>query len=76
MLLLEQYGITVKMFAGDAKVYSKIVNDVDIVRLQAAVDPIIAWSDMWQLAIFCKRCVLNIGIPVCDTSIRVDDTVL
>ena len=35
--LLVQYGIRVKLFADNVKVYAKIVNDVDIYKLQLAL---------------------------------------
>jgi len=34
--LLDQYGINVKLFADDVKLYVKIVNRVDIRKLQLA----------------------------------------
>ena len=35
--ILEEFSITVKLFADDVKMYLKIIHDVDVVQLQAAV---------------------------------------
>ena len=35
--ILDSYGIKVKLFADDAKLYVKIVNSVDTAMLQAAL---------------------------------------
>jgi len=36
--LLETYGIVVKAFADDVKMYVRIVNDVNLLQLQHAID--------------------------------------
>ena len=36
--MLERYGITVKLFADDVKVYSQVVNVDDANKLQKALD--------------------------------------
>ena len=48
-LLLDSYGIKVKFFADDAKLYVKIVNSVDTAVLQAALNALCLWADKWQL---------------------------
>ena len=34
--VLERHNVKVKMFADDVKMYTKIINDVDLVQLQCA----------------------------------------
>ena len=34
--LLEEFGVVVKLFADDVKMYVKIINDVGVVQLQCA----------------------------------------
>lgn len=36
--LLENHGIKVKLFADDVKLYLRVVNDADIIKLQSALD--------------------------------------
>ena len=47
--ILDGYGIKVKFFADDAKLYVKIVNSVDTAVLQAALNALCLWADKWQL---------------------------
>ena len=47
--ILDSYGIKVKLFADDAKLYVKIVNSVDTAVLQAALNALCLWADKWQL---------------------------
>ena len=49
--LLECYGIVVKLFADDVKVYLEIVNTVDADNLQCALDLIAEWAEGWQLSV-------------------------
>ena len=42
--LLEQYGITAKLFADDVKVYFEISGADDVAKLQATLDLIAGWS--------------------------------
>jgi len=59
--ILEEYNIKVKMFADDVKMYVKIVNDVDMGRLQQALTALTDWAHEWQLGISIdKCCVLNL----------------
>ena len=47
------------MFADDVKMYLKIINDVDIVYLQAALTSLVEWANEWQLAISIEKCCLE-----------------
>jgi len=58
--VLERYGIKVKLFAHDVKLYLQILNYVRVLQLQQAVDALVAWANEWQLSTSVnKRCVLN-----------------
>ena len=60
--LLETYGIVVKAFADVVTMHVKIVNDVNLLQLQHAVDSLLGWAEEWQLSISTdKCCVINIG---------------
>jgi len=60
--LLARFGITVKLFADDAKLYTNIVDTVDGVPLQDAPNALYSWADTWQLPISIDKCyVLNMG---------------
>ena len=43
--ILEKFGITVKLFADDVKLYIKITDDVDLSVLQAAINALCQWAD-------------------------------
>jgi len=47
--VLEQHNI--KLFANDVKMYVQILDDLDVRRLQLALDALVQWSDTWQLPI-------------------------
>jgi len=49
--LLEYHGITAKLFADDVKVYMIIKNDIDVAKLQVALDLIADWANDWQLSV-------------------------
>jgi len=49
--LLNSFGVKVKLFADDAKLYLKIVNGTDYDKLQAALSALCAWAEDWQLPI-------------------------
>ena len=69
--ILFTFGIVVKMFADDVKLYLKIVNNVDWF-LQAALNALCKWADLWQLSISVdKCCVLSVGKvdPIVDVSL-------
>jgi len=60
--ILSSLGITVKLFADDAKMYVRIVNDISVRILQSAVDALVSWSSTWQLEIAVdKSYLLSIG---------------
>ena len=60
--VLEEHGITVKLFADDVKMYARIIHDVDMARLQCAITSLVEWAGDWQLGISVEKCcVLNIG---------------
>jgi len=60
--LLTQYGIRVKLFADDVKLYIKIVNHVDSYKLQQALSALCKWASEWQLGVSVdKCCVMSIG---------------
>ena len=60
--IMESYGIKIKLFADDSKMYADIIEINDITRLQAALDHLVKWATTWQLQIAIdKCCVLNIG---------------
>jgi len=60
--ILASFGITVKMFADDVKLYLKIVNNVDFSILQAAMNALCQWAKLWQLSISVdKCCLLSVG---------------
>ena len=60
--LLNSFGVKVKLFADDVKLYIKIVNGTDYDKLQAALSALCAWTEDWQLPIsISKCCVLHIG---------------
>ena len=54
--VLEEHGITVKLFADDVKMYAKIIHDVDMVRLQCAITSLVEWAGDWQLGISVEKC--------------------
>jgi len=59
---LEEYDITIKLFADDSKIYAEITDIADIVQLQAALDRMVQWAKTWQLMLSIdKCCVLHIG---------------
>jgi len=49
--LQARFGITVKFFADDAKLYTNIIDTVDGVALQDALNALCSWADTWQLPI-------------------------
>ena len=60
--ILEEYGITIKFFADDSKMYAEITDIADATRLQAALDSMVQWAETWQLKLSIdKCCVLHIG---------------
>ena len=73
--VLAKFGILVKFFADDVKLYVKIMNDVDVYVLQHAIDALCQWAEEWQLTVSIdKCCVLNIGKSVPNVDILIDGT--
>jgi len=54
---LAAHGIRVKFCADDSKMYAEIIDDFDVVRLQAALDTLTQWAEKWQLLISIDKCV-------------------
>ena len=48
---LKQFGVCVKLFADDVKVYIHVLNNCDVQQLQRALDTLTNWEDVWQLTI-------------------------
>lgn len=75
--ILERYNIKVKLFADDVKMYVHIIDDIDVHRLQLALDALVDWSNLWQLSISVNKCcVLNVGKVTCNTNLSICGTVL
>ena len=71
---LSKYNITVKAFADDVKMYVQILDDLDIQRLQLAVDVLCQWATNWQLSISLNKCfVLTVGKSVYDVNISINN---
>jgi len=43
--------LKVKLFADDVKMYIRSLDDLDVRRLQLALNALVQWSDAWQLPI-------------------------
>jgi len=75
--ILEKFGLKVKMFADDAKMYLRITDDTDVAQLQQAVDALINWANMWQLSISVNKCcVFNVGRVICNVSVNINGVIL
>ena len=75
--ILASFGITVKMLANDIKLYLKIVNNVDLSILQAAMNALCQWAKLWQLSISVdKCCLLSVGKVVPTTDILLNGIAL
>jgi len=67
----------VKMFADDAKMHLRVIDDIDVAWLQQAVDALFNWTNTWRLSVSVNKCcILNIGKVICDTSIDINRVVL
>ena len=51
---LSLFGVKVKLFADDAKLYVKVANAVAIDELQKALAALSQWTDEWQLSVSVK----------------------
>jgi len=74
---LETYSIVVKEFADDVKMYVKIINDVNLLQLQHAIDSLLRSAEEWQLTVSVDKCrVLNIGHLVLLPELKIQNKVL
>jgi len=79
---MEICGVTIKLFADDAKIYADIIDVRDVEKLQRALDLLVKWAQLWQLKIAINKCfTLKISkIPSCvlvsGTEYRIDDCIL
>jgi len=53
---MESCGVTIKLFADDAKIYAEIINIRDVEKLQRALDLLVKWAELWQLKIAINKC--------------------
>ena len=75
--ILDCYGIKIKLFADDAKLYVQIVDELNVVQLQQAIDALFRWPTDWQLSISINKCcVLNIGRVTFSSCLNIDGIVL
>jgi len=56
--VLEQYNIELKLFADDVKLYSRVLNNIDNIKLLCALDASVEWANSWQLIISIEKCCL------------------
>ena len=75
---MNHYGVKVKLFADDVKLYVKVINDVAVDDLQRALAALVQWAEDWQLALSVdKCCMLCIGkdvvnrFSICDVPLPV-----
>ena len=45
-----------KLFADDAKLYSTIRSEDDVISLQNDINNLVAWSKLWQLPFHVEKC--------------------
>ena len=64
---LAPIGVTVKLFADDAKLYSVINNFTSADCLQSCLSAICTWSDLWQLKLSPSKC--NV-LHICPASVN------
>jgi len=59
---MESCGVTIKLFADDAKIYVETIDIRDVEKLQRALNLLVKWAELWQLKIAINKCfTLNIG---------------
>jgi len=74
---MEQYHVTLRLFADDVKVYIDIVNTCDADELQNALNALAVWADTWQLSVSVQKCcILNIGNSLLANSPHIDGSLL
>ena len=75
--ILETYGIKIKMFAHDVKLYLRIINDADVSMLEHALTALSQWARDWQLTISVEKCcVMRLGTVDMSHKLSVDGYVL
>ena len=75
--LLDKYGVKVKLFADDVKLYLRIVNDVDILVLQDELTAVYKWANEWQLSVSIENCyILLLGKATNQVVLSVGNSVL
>ena len=67
--VLEQYGVKVKLFADDLKLYLRIVDAGDIDKLQLALNAVTDWENMWQLYVSPSKCCVQPKLFVSQNSL-------
>ena len=71
------HAIRVEFFVDDSKMYAKIRDGFDVVRLQAALDTLTQRAEKWQLFISIDKCCgLHIGKVCVDTCFLIDSNFL
>ena len=70
--LLENIGVSAKLFADDVKVYVNVLSGIDTCKIQAALDLIVHWAEMWQLQLSVAKCsILNVGLSPINTDYHI-----
>ena len=74
---LAKYGITVKAFADDVKLYLQISDNLDVQQLQLVVDVLCQCrANDWQLSISVNKCcLLNVGRQTCYVNVSINGAV-
>ena len=59
---LEEFDVSVKLFADDVKMHVRVLSNCDVSRLQRALNALADFVDLWQLSISFSKCsVLEFG---------------
>jgi len=45
---MESCGVTIKLFADDAKIYAEIIDIRDVEKLQRPLHLLVKWAELWQ----------------------------
>lgn len=57
--------VTSSLFADDAKIYSEINTQSDVLDFQLSIDALISWANTWQLGISATKCAI-VDFTNCD----------
>jgi hypothetical protein len=49
---LKKHGVKARLFADVVKIYASIINNIDNIKLQEAVDARAEWAISWQLNLY------------------------